>query len=171
MTVKTVKLNKLLVFIAITELAGLFGFLLGGSPKQSYAALVKPPAAPPGWLFSVVWVALYLLIGTAAYLFSGAGPGSGRGQYRCGKWGGFWAFDSDRLFRRCFCGLSGSGHCGDAQFHSHICASDRFPARTGAGGAVGGAGQADRQPAVFLCRLFCRCRLTEHFFLTIMTTR
>ena len=66
MTVKTVKLNKLLVFIAITELAGLFGFLLGGNPKQSYAALVKPPAAPPGWLFSVVWVALYLLIGTAA---------------------------------------------------------------------------------------------------------
>ena len=39
MTVKTIKLNKLLVFIAITELAGLFGFLLGGSPKQSYAAL------------------------------------------------------------------------------------------------------------------------------------
>ncbi len=32
MTVKTIKLNKLLVFIAITELAGLFGFLLGGSP-------------------------------------------------------------------------------------------------------------------------------------------
>lgn len=78
MTVKTVKLNKLLVFIAITELAGLFGFLLGGSPKQSYAALVKPPAAPPGWLFSVVWVALYLLIGTAAYLFSCSGPGSAK---------------------------------------------------------------------------------------------
>lgn len=35
---------------------------------ENYAAFQRPPLAPPGWLFPVVWTVLYVLMGIAAYL-------------------------------------------------------------------------------------------------------
>jgi translocator protein len=38
-------------------------------PGAWYAALDKPPLTPPGWMFPVVWTALYFAMGVALYLF------------------------------------------------------------------------------------------------------
>ena len=33
-----------------------------------YETLAKPPFAPPGWIFPIVWTILYTLMGISAYL-------------------------------------------------------------------------------------------------------
>ena len=42
------------------------GFLTIGS-MQKYEEMYHPPLAPPGWIFPVVWLLLYTLMGIAAY--------------------------------------------------------------------------------------------------------
>lgn len=61
---KTINLKKLLVFIGGTFLAAGISALLG---MPSFDGLIKPPLAPPQWVFPVVWSILYLLMGYAAY--------------------------------------------------------------------------------------------------------
>jgi len=53
-------------FVALSFGAGLLGSLLGNT--EFYRELVRPSWAPPGWLFGPVWSALYLAMGTAAWL-------------------------------------------------------------------------------------------------------
>lgn len=48
----------------------LASFLVPGM-GAAYAKMYKPPLAPPGWVFPVVWTILYILMGIAAYLVSG----------------------------------------------------------------------------------------------------
>lgn len=48
----------------------LAAFLVPGM-KAEYANLYKPPLAPPGWVFPVVWTILYIFMGIAAYLING----------------------------------------------------------------------------------------------------
>ncbi|MGN1059536.1 MAG: TspO/MBR family protein [Clostridia bacterium] len=48
-------------------LGGLAAFFSQNS-RELYAALQKPPLAPPGRLFPLVWTVLYILIGIASYL-------------------------------------------------------------------------------------------------------
>jgi benzodiazapine receptor len=43
-----------------------------------YAALKKPAFTPPGWVFSPVWIALYLLMGVSAFMVWSKGWGEGR---------------------------------------------------------------------------------------------
>ena len=42
------------------------GFLTQGS-MDTFEKLNQPPLAPPGWVFPVVWLILYALMGIAAY--------------------------------------------------------------------------------------------------------
>ena len=42
------------------------GFLTQGS-MDAFEKLNQPPLAPPGWVFPVVWLILYALMGIAAY--------------------------------------------------------------------------------------------------------
>jgi tryptophan-rich sensory protein len=52
--------------------AGVGGFA-SRNARGFYGMLDRPPWAPPGWLFPVVWPVLYLLMATAAWLVSRAG--------------------------------------------------------------------------------------------------
>lgn len=60
--------KTLVVCILIPLLVGgLSGWLTRGS-MAAFEAMVKPPLAPPGWLFPVVWTILFVLMGVASYL-------------------------------------------------------------------------------------------------------
>jgi tryptophan-rich sensory protein len=63
------RLGTLALFILACESAGILGslFTIQSIPAW-YAALIKPPFAPPNWLFAPVWTILYALMGIAAFL-------------------------------------------------------------------------------------------------------
>ena len=60
--------KTLLLCLAVPLAAGGIGALLAGGFGESYGAMYKPLLSPPGWVFPVVWTALYLLMGYAGWL-------------------------------------------------------------------------------------------------------
>jgi tryptophan-rich sensory protein len=67
--VEKFSLFKLVLSIAICQLAGVVGsiFTISAIPTW-YAALNKPSFSPPSWVFGPVWLTLYLLMGISLYL-------------------------------------------------------------------------------------------------------
>lgn len=66
------KLNntlKLIVSVAVCELAGIVGsvFTVSSIPTW-YAGLAKPALNPPAWVFGPVWTILYFLMGVSLWL-------------------------------------------------------------------------------------------------------
>ena len=62
------KYKPYLFWIAIVEAVGArSGFISRNGMKLYGTAVAKPPLSPPGWVFPVVWSALYLLMGYASY--------------------------------------------------------------------------------------------------------
>ena len=59
--------NLVLCILIPLLVGGLSGWLTRGS-MGAFEAMAKPPLAPPGWLFPVVWTVLYILMGVASYL-------------------------------------------------------------------------------------------------------
>lgn len=59
---------KLLLCLLVPLAAGGLGAWLSGGFGDSYAVMYKPLLSPPGWVFPVVWTALYLLMGYASWL-------------------------------------------------------------------------------------------------------
>lgn len=61
------KKKPLLISLLISLGTGVIaGFLTFGSMAQ-YQEMYHPPLAPPGWVFPVVWLLLYTLMGIASY--------------------------------------------------------------------------------------------------------
>jgi len=69
-------LKTFLISLAIPLGAGILASLLTGGGMGDYAVMNNPPLSPPGWVFPIVWTALYLLMGYASYRIytSGANP-------------------------------------------------------------------------------------------------
>lgn len=60
---------KLIVSIAVCEMAGVIGSIFTASSVGVwYAALPKPALNPPSWVFGPVWTILYVLMGVALWL-------------------------------------------------------------------------------------------------------
>jgi tryptophan-rich sensory protein len=60
---------KLVVSILVCQLAGVIGGLFTASSVDTwYATLTKPAFNPPNWLFSPVWITLYVLLGVSLFL-------------------------------------------------------------------------------------------------------
>jgi benzodiazapine receptor len=60
---------KLIVSLIICQLAGFIGSLFTTPAiPEWYASLQKPSFTPPNWLFSPVWISLFLLMGVSLYL-------------------------------------------------------------------------------------------------------
>ncbi len=63
-----IKWKELIICVAIPlVVARIAGFITAQS-MDIFNALEKPPLSPPGWLFPVVWVFLYVFMGVASYL-------------------------------------------------------------------------------------------------------
>ncbi len=56
---------SLLFFLAVTALAAFSGSQF--TPGEWYAGLAKPEWTPPSWVFSPVWIALYIMIAFAGW--------------------------------------------------------------------------------------------------------
>ena len=66
---RLLEVSKLLVSVAICQVAGLLGsFFTRPSIPTWYAALKKPWFTPPNWAFAPVWLTLFLLMGIAVFL-------------------------------------------------------------------------------------------------------
>lgn len=67
------KPKKLVICLLIPLIVGGVAAALSMSGMKEFAALEKPALTPPGWVFPVVWTALYLMMGLASYLVSESG--------------------------------------------------------------------------------------------------
>lgn len=69
----TIRWKALTIAVAIPLGVGALGALAGRGGMATLAALQKPPLTPPGWVFPVVWTALYIAMGIASYLIATSG--------------------------------------------------------------------------------------------------
>ena len=58
--------KRLIICLAIPLAVGGLSALVSGG-MADYQQLNQPPLSPPGWVFPIVWTALYLLMGYASY--------------------------------------------------------------------------------------------------------
>ena len=72
--------KTLLICLALPLAVGLLASLLTLGGMRDYAAMLKPPLAPPGWLFPIAWTLLYLMMGLASWLITGAAASEERKQ-------------------------------------------------------------------------------------------
>ena len=60
--------TELFIFIITAELVGALSALVTGDFSGFFNKYSQPPLLPPAWIFPVVWVILYALMGISAYL-------------------------------------------------------------------------------------------------------
>jgi benzodiazapine receptor len=64
-----IAISKLIASIVVCQLAGVIGSIFTRSAIPAwYATLKKPSFTPPNWVFSPVWITLFVLMGIAAFL-------------------------------------------------------------------------------------------------------
>lgn len=61
-------MRQLIISILLSVGVGTVSALLTMNSIDVYNELQKPALSPPGWIFSVVWTILYILMGISAYL-------------------------------------------------------------------------------------------------------
>ena len=64
------KINVSILFVAlfVPLVIGVASAMLSADGMEIYTTMAKPPLSPPGWVFSVAWTILYLLMGLCSYL-------------------------------------------------------------------------------------------------------
>lgn len=64
---KKVNITDLLIYIITAELVGAASAFFTGGFSDFFIKYNEPPLLPPAWLFPVVWVILYGVMGLSAY--------------------------------------------------------------------------------------------------------
>lgn len=59
--------SALIIAILIPIAVGTWSAILSGN-MSLYSAINKPPISPPGFIFPIVWIILYILMGISSYL-------------------------------------------------------------------------------------------------------
>ncbi len=72
MSCAVIDAKKLIKSFALPLLTAVVASIGSGNAAAFYRVIAKPSFAPPGWIFSVVWPLLYLLMGYAAYRIDNA---------------------------------------------------------------------------------------------------
>lgn len=62
-----VRWGRLVISVLVPLVIGVISALLSANGMMMYASMKKPPASPPGWVFSVAWSILYIMMGAAYY--------------------------------------------------------------------------------------------------------
>lgn len=71
MKIKSKEFPLLIFSLVLPQAAGLIGSLFTFSAIPNwYQTLVRPPIAPPNWVFGPVWTTLYLLMGISYFLIA-----------------------------------------------------------------------------------------------------
>lgn len=68
----TKKTTDILLYIISAEVVGIVSALLSGGFSDFFTKYKEPPLLPPSWLFPVVWVILYAIMGYSAYRIDSA---------------------------------------------------------------------------------------------------
>ncbi len=63
-----IQLKPLVVSLLISLGVGGIASILTSGSYSIYENLSKPPLSPPGFIFPIVWIILYILMGISAYL-------------------------------------------------------------------------------------------------------
>lgn len=61
-------IKNLVLSIVLPVAVGMLAGFFTRNSSEIYAGFIKPALAPPGWVFGIVWFALYVLMGIAAFL-------------------------------------------------------------------------------------------------------
>lgn len=65
---RKIRVVPLILAVCLPLLVGCFSAFLTADDMKLYDTMNKPPLAPPGWLFPIVWTILYAAMGVASYL-------------------------------------------------------------------------------------------------------
>ena len=68
MNLKNIEWKPLILSLIISFGAAFISRYFTRNSMELYASLPKPPFAPPGWLFPIVWTILYFLMAISSYL-------------------------------------------------------------------------------------------------------
>jgi tryptophan-rich sensory protein len=60
--------TKIIVALGIPQIVGLAAAVISPVDTSWYPSLINSPLTPPGFVFGIVWPALYLLMGISAFL-------------------------------------------------------------------------------------------------------
>ena len=60
--------NKLIFYIVSAEAVGFLSAVFSGGFNDFYLSREKPPLLPPAWVFPLVWIILYAVMGFSAGL-------------------------------------------------------------------------------------------------------
>lgn len=62
-----IRWGVLIISVLVPLVVGVLSALLSSKGMMLYETMKKPPLSPPGWVFSVAWSVLYILMGIAFY--------------------------------------------------------------------------------------------------------
>ena len=89
-----IRWKALIIALAIPLGVGVLAGLCSRGGMAAFAALQKPPLTPPGWVFPIVWTALYIAMGIASYLIATSGAQRESVRMALGAYGVSLAFNA-----------------------------------------------------------------------------